>query len=98
MQSAHRPAAFRRGGSDHGQKETAQADCSRRRRLRNVAGGGRVTEAEVLIADFDEADSLEMPRALTPALSHRMGEGESSPVCQRNMGGWKFRESHFAVP
>src|SRR5216117_1531183 len=35
---------------------------------------------------------------LTPALSHRMGEGESSSVGRRIQPLWKLRETGLAVP
>src|SRR6185369_10212872 len=35
---------------------------------------------------------------LTPALSHRMGEGESSSVGRRIQPLWKRRETGLAVP
>jgi len=37
-------------------------------------------------------------QALTPALSHRMGEGESSSVGRRIQPLWKLRETGLAVP
>src|SRR6266851_4273760 len=36
--------------------------------------------------------------ALTPALSHRMGEGESSSFGRRIQPLWKLRETGVAVP
>src|SRR5216117_3464772 len=35
---------------------------------------------------------------LTPALSHRMGEGESSSIGRRIQPLWKLRETGLAVP
>src|SRR5213592_4844308 len=35
---------------------------------------------------------------LTPALSHRMGEGGSSPVGRRIQPLWKLRETGLAIP
>ena len=35
---------------------------------------------------------------LSPALSHRMGEGESSSVGRRIQALWKLRETALAVP
>jgi hypothetical protein len=35
--------------------------------------------------------------ALTPALYHPMGEGESSSAGRRTGRGWDFREAGFAV-
>src|SRR5437773_8765738 len=36
--------------------------------------------------------------SLTPALSHRMGEGESSAVGRRIQPFWELRETALAVP
>src|SRR5213593_4658283 len=74
----------------------------------NVTGGGEAAGNEMAAEYKASSNAIKDSRknnfrfggtlTLTPALSHRMGEAESSSVGRRIQALWKLRETGLAVP